>query len=394
MLSRPLPPPFININPIENAFIKNEICDNIELNSKAPEQTLKCIEYYKNKINLEKYKIAELRKIIKFYKSTVSFTKDDKYTSAEMQAIKPKYIFLLTGKKEDLIQRVKTLFEKERSVVQIQACFRRHIVKMDINLRGPGLKHRSLCVNDSDFYTLDPLKNIPLESFFSYKGEGDFVYGFDLNSLITLIKNSKTSKLINPYNRESMSPILTSVQILIRTNNIIRKRSSSNKKTIERSSGISTRSSYNPSLIIEELKKIREKSLNQRITDLFIEIDQLGNYTQAEWFSQLNRTNTIRYFRYLYDIWNYRAQLSIQMKLKICPLFDPFGNMSFSTIQINNMSDDQIKILAISVMENMVLTGIDNDHKIIGTFHVLSALTIVSENARSNLPWLYESLVF
>jgi hypothetical protein len=45
-------------------------------------------------------------------------------------------------------------------------------------------------------------------------------------------------------------------------------------------------------------------------------------------------------------------------------------------------------------MEQMILTGVDKDHKMLGTFHALTALTIVSTPARSNLPWLFESLGF
>jgi hypothetical protein len=402
MFSRPIRPHSVNINLIENAFIENEHYDNKqnarmtnkELNSKKTGRRLNWKEFYKNTTRLEKCKIAELREILKIYKESISFVKDDNYTSTQMQIIKSKYDFFLTGKKEDLIRRVKGLFEKEHSAVQIQKCFRRHIVLMDIKLRGPALKNRSLCVNDSDFYTLDLLTNVPMDSFFSYKGEGDFIYGFDLNSIISLIKNSKNNKLINPYNRESMASIMTSIQLLIRTNNILRKKVSCNKNKTVRSTNISANNSYNPAAVIEDLRKIREKPLNQRITDLFIEIDQLGNYTQSEWFSQLNRNDNIRFFRGLYDIWNYRAQLSVQIKLKICPLFDPFLNLPFAINQIMNLSDDQLKLLTLSVMEHMILMGIDNDHKMIGTLHVLTALTIVSQNARSNLPWLYESLVF
>lgn len=398
MFSRPIAPPFNNIHLIENAFIENKHYNNIQQNNNVianeSNKILKGVTFYKNNIRLEKYKISELREILKFYKSSISFIRNDRYSCSQIQMIKTKYDFLLTGKKEDLIRRIKCFFEKEYSAIKIQKLFRTHIVKMDIQLRGPALKNRSLCVNDSDFYTLDSLKSIPLERFFSYKGEGDFIYGFDLDSLITLIKNSKNVKLINPYNRESMSSIITSIQLVIRTNNILRNKELVLKNNTIQSTNISSNGSYNPGVVIEELRTIREKPLNQRITNLFIEIDQLGNYTQSAWFSDLNRNDTIRYFRCLYDIWNYRAQLSIQVKLKICPLLDPFANLPFSMNQIFTLSDDQIKILALFVMENMILTGIDNDHKMIGTLHVLTALTVVSTNARSNLPWLYESLVF
>jgi hypothetical protein len=381
MFSRPLPPPLI----IENEFIESEnITNNYkpQINVIASNNILKSSEYFNKNVKLEKYKIAELKDIIKFYKTTVSFSRENSYTSSDMRTIKNKYDFSLNGKKEDLISRVKFFFIKEKSVILIQSIFRMHLIKKYLKLRGPALKNRALCVNDTDFYTLDPISNIPIDSFFSYKGEGDFVYGFDLNSIISLIKNSNRDKIINPYNRENMMEIVDNINVLIKIGNIIRKKRSS----------IRVSSKFND--VSEILKLARLKPLNQRINDLFIEIDQLGNYTQSEWFSNLTRAEIIRYFRCMYDIWNYRAQLSIDTKRKICPLNDPFGNSYYSLSQLLNLSDDQLKMLCLSVMEQMILTGIDKDHKILGTFHVLTALTVVSSQARANLPWLFESLGF
>ena len=45
-------------------------------------------------------------------------------------------------------------------------------------------------------------------------------------------------------------------------------------------------------------------------------------------------------------------------------------------------------------METMVYTGIDVEYQKIGALHMLSALTIVSPNARQNMMWLYESLLY
>ena len=49
----------------------------------------------------------------------------------------------------------------------------------------------SECVNDTDFYTLEPLESVERELFFSYKDESDIKYGFNIISLLLLIKNSK-----------------------------------------------------------------------------------------------------------------------------------------------------------------------------------------------------------
>ena len=45
------------------------------------------------------------------------------------------------------------------------------------------------------------------------------------------------------------------------------------------------------------------------------------------------------------------------------------------------------------MFEHLVYCGIDNDHKKIGTLHALSALTLVSRDARLAMPWLYESVI-
>ena len=45
------------------------------------------------------------------------------------------------------------------------------------------------------------------------------------------------------------------------------------------------------------------------------------------------------------------------------------------------------------VMEDMVYTGIGHQYKTIGSIHVLSVLTVINRDARSNMPWLYESLI-
>jgi hypothetical protein len=42
----------------------------------------------------------------------------------------------------------------------------------------------------------------------------------------------------------------------------------------------------------------------------------------------------------------------------------------------------------------MVYTGIDVEYQKLGALHVLSVLTIVSMDARRNMMWLYESLVY
>jgi hypothetical protein len=98
---------------------------------------------YTSSIILTKYKIPELKKIAKENKLHVS------------------------GSKPQLIERIHNYFIKCKKVVFIQKLFRGHIVKRSFKIRGPAFKNRKLCVNETDFYTLEPLEDIPYEEFHS-----------------------------------------------------------------------------------------------------------------------------------------------------------------------------------------------------------------------------------
>jgi hypothetical protein len=203
-----------------------------------------------------------------------------------------------------------------------------------------------------------------------------------------------------------MSEIVPNIRKLNRINNIIFKKTPIKKEIQKKTSqpariisnSYQTRSlllgveyNYNHSEMLHFIRSIRAKSIDERTRALFIEIDQLGNYSNYQWFQNLERRNYLRYFRILKDIWCYRAQIPINVKIKICPLWDPF--IMLSTDDLIDLTIDQMKARCLCVMEDMVYTGVDTEFKTLGALHVLSVLTIVSREARVNMPWLYESLM-
>ena len=50
-------------------------------------------------------------------------------------------------------------------------------------MHGPAYINRSLCTNQTDFFTMNDLKNIPINQFFSFKDQDGFIYGFNIISL-------------------------------------------------------------------------------------------------------------------------------------------------------------------------------------------------------------------
>jgi hypothetical protein len=149
-------------------------------------------------------------------------------------------------------------------------------------------------------------------------------------------------------------------------------------------------------VLIEErrrhLTEIRRRPVLQRIQTLFMEMDQLGNYTHAIWFTSLERRDYVRLFRMMYDIWMFRGQLSRETRSCICILGDPFFEVHRERIQLHDASTEILRDTCLQVMENMVNCGIDDEYKKIGALYVLTALTTVSMSARIALPWLYESI--
>jgi hypothetical protein len=371
----------INIENINNESIEKKRIKN-KIKKEKPNTTLSYNEYIKDENILKKYKIPELKSIAKHLR------------------------LFITGSKPVLIDRIKVHFEKSKKAIIIQKIFRGYIVKKSFQLRGDAFKNRSLCVNNTDFYTLEPLETIDFELFYSYKDTKDFHYGFNINSLIQLMKN-KTKTLLNPYNRENFSKenitdiisLYNKIHLLfpkilepeddltmIKKPNILYNNINTTNIVINSENLDSLQEIQN------RLQHIREKSIPVRINELCMEIDQLGNYTDALWFSSLELRDYIKLYRTLYEIWNYRAQLSIEMKRKICVFGNPFLNIFIERTYYNDLSLARIKEACLIVFENLVYSGIDIEHRKIGTMHALSALTIVSLSARNAMPWLYESV--
>lgn len=139
--------------------------------------------------------------------------------------------------------------------------------------------------------------------------------------------------------------------------------------------------------------QLRSRPLTQRINEVFIAIDQLGNYTNSSWFFNLNKALYYVYLFELYEIWMYRAQIPVLTKYSICPLGEPFVEpMSHIRIRYNNITEEQMCERCVYVMEEMIMTSHDEEFKKLGCLYVLTALTTVSPEAREQYTYLYDSV--
>lgn len=389
--------------------IKSKILFLRDYNSwKSPDGSVK-------NCTLSSLKISELKETLKFYRKKMQehiakicfkqrCTAKDK--KLKMRYMKLFHDFGLTGNKTILMNRLQHYFNQENLAIVIQKYTRKFFVKKAFQIIGPALKDRTICVNDNDFYSFEKLENIPFYNFFSYEDKHNFIYGFELSSLIDYMRQKRNKRITNPYNRDEMDNEIPKIKQLYRLIHIINKKPIYKDKIMRiqnapnahilterniRSRTLSIGQQYDHTEMIEKIRTLRSKSPDERTRLLFLEIDQLGNYSDYRWFINLDRRSYLRYFRILKDIWTYRAQIPTQIKIKICPLWDPF--IMLSTNDLLELNTQQLKCRCLSVMEDMVYTGVENEYRTLGAFHVLSVLTVINGNARQNMPWLYESLL-
>lgn len=327
----------------------------------------------------EAFNKKEMNKLIKikddmFKVVTINNYKDlnkFNYSVKQLKQMCKHYSLRVSGKKLDIHERLLTFMEQTNSIITIQKYVRGYLVRKLFSLYGPAFKNRSICVNESDFFTLDSLSEIPFSQFYSFKDVDGFIYGFDICSIYNYNKINKGA-IKNPYNR-----------------NPFPKELFTNLRKINKLSAI-----FNIDVSIELENQnshlTEQQILENRFLTTFQKIDLLGFYTDHCWLMNLNLRKKTEFIRHLHDIWVYRAQLTNETKYRICPgsgnPFMGFGQRVF-TPTISNVND-----IVLTVVDNLISNGVDQNDKWLGASFCLSALTLVSQDAANSLPWLHQSV--
>ncbi len=253
----------------------------------------------------------------------------------------------VSGNKETVLNRCKTYQTAQSSARLIQSLFRGYYTRQWMRLK---LGTKAVPVNDTDFFTLDPISSIPFIKYVHYTDlETNTSYAFDIVSLCHLLNTA--SKFENPYTRKSMEAYI---------------------KTIDKILGLTLLLCHEPQ------SKHNNASLPltsvERTRNLFIEIDLIGHYTSVNWFLDLDNEQLVWFFSNFYNLWQHVPQTTIM------PEGDLFEKLSFPDI---NASLEQNR--------NAILNlGEANGDRSLGVFYFLMALTTVSRNACEQYAFLYE----
>jgi hypothetical protein len=299
----------------------------------------------------------------------------NKFNVSDLKKGLKQYKLKNTGKKSELLDRLYNFLKSSSHVIKLQRLFRGFIIRKMFKLRGSVVfKDREQCVNKEDFLTMDSLNKISPIDFFSFEDDDKHIYGFHIMSIYNLIKNN--DHILNPYTRKELNDnIITNIYRIIKICKIM-------KIPIDI---IIQNDNYDLSV---------KRKVEMRTIEIFQTINSLGNYSEPKWFLNLSKNELYKFIRELFDIWNYRANLTEQVKCNICP---PRGIICSqlernSIFMENNIFSLQTKIL--NILERLITSGIDQDFKVLGAYYVLASITLVSSEASAIMPWLYQSVYY
>lgn len=270
------------------------------------------------------------------------------------------------------------------AIIKIQRSFRqRRNLKLLIK-HGPCFFEREMCNNDEDFYTLDTIKNIPKDYFFSFRDLNGFYYGFDIRSLNQLLNQNKShnntshnntdinlqKQIQNPYSTNKIKK-----DILLRIIKLI--------KTLE--------TSGNNLKINSEQELTYQQELRQSIIKVFSLIDQLGYQTDIDWILNMSAQDLKSLYRLTEDIWNYRSELTSEYKKEIVPS-EAINPLFHNSIQYVMDLYDYKKILDINleVFERLVSESESIACRSLGALYVLTSLASISNSAADTYPDLVQ----
>lgn len=296
------------------------------------------------------------------------------YRVAQLKEICKHYDQKKTGNKPELIKKIFNHLYLSHKIIPFQKNYRRHLIHRYCNYSGAAMLNRKICINDTDILSLENLSTISVYQFFSYTDKDNNTYGFDLKCLTNWLNKSKGAPT-NPYNRNIISSnILNNIKNKIRLS-----------KVLHFPLVLTIQNTVSPQ---------QEGSYEFRILKIFQTIDDLGNYTNPEWFLTLSRFQKTRFIRELYDIWFYRLDLTNDVRRNISPRGNPFRRFALNIqVDIIAVSEEVLNKFILSVMEEFVYYGVTDDYRNLGASYILTALTLVNNEAAVALPWLYQSVV-
>lgn len=367
---------------IRKTYIKNNT-KHIEL-----------IDYIENS-NLDTYSLSRINASLDYYK-ILNYTKNKTTeTSQFLQAI---YNIANLNIFFDILLKANKFLPQ---VIKLQRYIRKSLQLLKKNTHGPAFNNRQLCVNDSDFFTLDELKDIPNDDFFSFSDEKKFIYGFNIDSIIQLILKSdenyfeQFSRKIKHRHTTNSKPKLCYYQFIKLLYNHYSKikiinpytRFVIDNKIKLKAIRLYARKEYDINRIEHVVEVIDIKTLvKNKCLSIFQKIDMFGYQTDINWLYDQNQTVLKIFYKKLALLWNFEFGLNNEARYKIAHSHNIFVNLH--DIMISKQDKYTLLDKILEPVNAMVSNGRTDADKQSGCIIVLYALAFINNRCVMANPWL------
>lgn len=233
------------------------------------------------------------------------------------------------------------------------------------SLQGPFRDTLGKCVNHEDVLTLDSIIDIPSDRLFTYQESDGFTYAFDIGTIQSLVER----KSDNPYTRKPFPE-----EVIQRATRLI---------------GLLKAMGHRIQLEDDVEENVTpEMEMRRRVVKLFTEMDNLDQYTNTEWFMSLSVPSLMQLYKETEDIWNYRLNLTKEVKQAVVP---PDGKVfQMTPNQVYQIKDKQrLREICLNFMEKLVYSAESRDDRINGCVYVLLGIVIVHPQAAEAMPAYY-----
>ena len=262
--------------------------------------------------------------------------------------------------KQLLIKLLKTEIEKERyflthidSIILIQSFFRKCLVYK-----------RTVCTNDTDILTFDSKYDIPGKYIYIFLNEvNNKKYAYDIRTLYEIIQSEYPScpYTFRTFTEDEKNKIISYKDKLI-------------------NQGIS--------VCIEKKILTIDEEIEMKIKDVFYQINMLDNYTNHNWFKNLELHELIKLYCKMEDIWSYRSTMTMDSRKNIIKTGIAF-NIPINSIKIQK-SKIKMQNVLLDEFTRFITEGINREEKKLGAILILTGLVEVSNEAANALPHLIQ----
>jgi len=272
---------------------------------------------------------------------------------------------------------------------------------------------RERAVNDSDFVSLDDIKDIPDKDFIALEDVQGFVYGFNLDSVVDLILKSDENfmesfkkqqkgqngicyrqyvhtlynhynkiKINNPYTRDLLPGEFKLRVIQLYARNIF-KAMQTKLPTHFNATGTASIGSGAGAFTNDLRQRVRNKCFT-----IFQKIDMFGYMTDIAWLMDENIKNLKFFYKRLALQWNIEFGLNNTARYRIARTHNLFSQSHLQDIMLSRADKYILLDKILETMNALVSNGETEGDKNTGCILILYALAAINPRCIAANPWL------